>query len=64
MGSNQNQFLRIKNYSTKNSFMVKFLGNFLMQEFCTFLKPAQNCASFDTLGGQFLEKICNSYDLA
>ncbi len=34
-------------------FWEQFFGNFLTQEFYTFLKSAQNSASFDTLHGPF-----------
>jgi hypothetical protein len=33
--------------------MKKIFGNFLKQEFYTFLKSAQNSASFDTLCAQY-----------
>jgi hypothetical protein len=42
----------------KNRFSEKkIFGNFLTQEFYTFLKSAQNSASFDTLHGQFWRKF-------
>jgi hypothetical protein len=37
----------------KSFFWEKIFGNFLTQEFYTFLKSAQNSAFFDTLHGQF-----------
>ncbi len=38
-------------------FWEKILGNFLTQEFYTFLNSAQNSASFDTLHAQFQRNL-------
>jgi hypothetical protein len=40
-------------FTEKLNFPRKNLGNFLTEEFYTFLKSAQNSASFDTLHAQF-----------
>jgi hypothetical protein len=46
------EFLRRKSF-----FGEKIFGNFLTQEFYTFLKLAQNFASFDTLCAPFRRKF-------
>ncbi len=48
------KFVDIKTEFCKKSFFwEKIFGNFLTQEFYTFLKSAQNSASIDTLHAQF-----------
>jgi hypothetical protein len=48
------EFLGTWKFLQKIVFMrEKIFGNFLTQEFYTFLKSAQNSASFDTLQAQF-----------
>jgi hypothetical protein len=47
------QFLGTWKILQKIVFLRKIFGNFLTQEFYTFLKLAQNSASFDTLHAQF-----------
>ncbi len=42
-----------KNWIFKDFFWEKIFGNFLTQEFYTFLKLAKNSASFDTLFARF-----------
>jgi hypothetical protein len=54
-------YLGIKIIFAKTVYGGNFLGHFLMQELCTFLKTTQNCASFDTLCGQFREKNCQLF---
>jgi hypothetical protein len=50
----KNWFLRdLENLAKKCFFWEKISWNFLTQEFYTFLKSAQNSASFDTLWAQF-----------
>ncbi len=50
---NWTKFLGTWKICKKAFFCEKIFGNFLMQEYYTFLKSAQNSASFDTLCAQF-----------
>ncbi len=49
-------FRDLKNFAKNRFSEKKIFGNFLTQEFYTFLKSAQNSASFDTLHAQFERK--------
>ncbi len=46
-------FKDLEKFCKKSLFWEKIFGKFSTQEFYTFLKPAQNSASFDTLVAQF-----------
>jgi hypothetical protein len=48
-------FTDLENFAKNHFSEKKIFGNFLTQEFYTFLKSAQNSASFDTLHAQFEE---------
>jgi hypothetical protein len=43
----------LENFAKNRFSEKKIFGNFLTKEFYTFLKSAQNSASFDTLHAQF-----------
>ncbi len=53
----QTEFLGTWKILQKSFFWEKIFGNFLTQEFYTFLKSVQNSASFDTLHTQFLRNF-------
>ncbi len=64
-GQREKNFLQknwiFRDFSKKLFFWEKLFRNFLMQEFYTFLKSAQNSASFDILCAQFWRYFSNSY---
>ncbi len=53
-GEREERFLQKTDFGCNDAFFwEKIFGNFLTQEFYTFLKSKQNSVSFDTLWGKF-----------
>ncbi len=54
------EFSGIRKFCKKLFFWEQIFGNFLTQEFYTFLKSAQNSASFDTVHSRFRRNFCST----